>query len=256
MATKAADNGEVVIVELARGVMEFAIKGTSPLICNRMAEKARFELLAPRGRKTASEKASSMKHDPIEEYRASPYRMEAPDAPTALAVLPTMFKQAMASAALDLPGAKKAQIGRLVSVDWDRMPVFGVPRLFMAVTRSADVARTPDIRTRAILPEWACRLRVSFMKPVLREQSIANLLAAAGQLSGIGDWRQGKGSGGFGSFTIVSQDDEDFQRIIATGGREAQEAALLDPQCYDTETEELLGRFGIEMRRRGFKVAA
>lgn len=257
MATKNTDgSGEVVIVELNRGEMEFCVLGSSPLILNRMAEKARMELLAPKGRKTAADKAGSLKHDPLAEFRASPYTLADPNAPTFLAVLPTAFKQAMASAALDLPGAKKAQIGRLVSVDWDKSPLWGVPKMFMAVTRSADMAKTPDIRTRCIVPEWACRLRVNFMKPVLREQSVVNLLAAAGELSGIGDWRQQKGSGSYGSFRLVSADNPDFLRITATGGREPQRAAMENPEPYDEETRELYGWFDVEMRRRGFKVAA
>lgn len=257
MATKTTDtSGEVIIVEMNRGVMDFCILGKSPLILNRMAEKARMELLAPKGRKTAADKQSTLKHDPYSEFRSSPYTMTDPSAPTVLAILPTAFKQAMASAALDMPGTKKAQIGRLVSVDWDRMPLYGLPKLFMAVTRSADAARTPDIRTRCIIPQWACRLRVSFMKPVLREQSVVNLLAAAGELSGVGDWRQQKGSGSFGAFTIVSADDPEFQRIVSTGGRDAQRAAMEKPEPYDDETEELLGWFDTEIKRRGFKVAA
>lgn len=257
MATKSTDtSGEVVIVEMARGVMDFCIVGKSPLILNRMAEKARMELLAPKGRKTAADKAGSLKHDPLEEFRASPYTMASASAPTLLAVLPTAFKAAMASAALDLPGAKKAQIGRLVSVEWDKMPLYGIPKLFMAVTRSADINKTPDIRTRAIVPEWACMLRVTFMKPILREQSVVNLLAAAGELSGIGDWRQQKGSGSFGSFRLASADDPEFLRIVEGGGRAAQQQAMDNPEPYDQETSDLMNWFGVEMRRRGFKVAA
>lgn len=257
MSTKSTSTtGEVVIVEMARGIMDFCIVGTSPLICNRMSEKAKFQLLAPAGRKSASEKASSLKHEPLQEFRDSPYRMQDPAAPTLLAVLPTQFKQAMCSAALDMPGAKKAQMERLVSVDWDRMPLWGIPKLFMAVTRSADINKTPDIRTRAIVPEWACRLRVSFMKPVLREQSIVNLLAAAGSLSGIGDWRQQKGSGSFGAFRLASADDPDYLRITRDGGRGAQEAALTSPEPYDDETSEMMSWYDVEVKRRGFKVAA
>lgn len=257
MVTKSTDtSGEVVIVEMNRGVMDFCILGTSPLICNRMSEKAKFELLAPKGKKTAADKASSLKHDPMREFRDSPYRMMSPNSPTVLAILPTMFKQAMASAALDLPGTKKTQIGRLVSVDWDRTPLYGIPKLFMAVTRSADMNRTPDVRTRAIVPEWACRLTVSFMKPVLREQSIVNLLAAAGQLSGIGDWRQQKGSGAYGSFRIASADDPEYLRIVNTCARDAQQTALDNPEPHDDETSELLSWYDTEIKRRGFKVAA
>ena len=173
-----------------------------------------------------------------------------------LAVLPTLFKKAMGPAALGMPGTKKVQIGRLVSVDWDAMPVWGVPNVFMAITRSADINKTPDVRTRAILPEWACRLSVRFQKPILREQSVANLLAAAGRLSGVGDWRQEKGSGSYGAFKLVSADDKDFLRVIKTGGRNAQQEALDNPIPYNDETSEMLAWFEVELKRRGFKVAA
>lgn len=254
--TKAEVGSEISIIEVVKGEMEFCILGTSPLICNRMSQKVWNELLAPKGKKNAAEKASTVKHDPIKEFRDSPYVIEDPKAPSLLAVLPTAFKKAMGTAALDMPGAKKAQIGRLVSVDWDMQPVFGIPKVFMAITRSADINKTPDVRTRAILPEWACRLKVTFTKPILREQSIANLLAAAGFQSGVGDWRQEKGSGSYGSFKLVSADDKDFVRITKTMGRKAQQAAMDKPEAYNEETEEMLSWFDVEIKRRGFKVAA
>lgn len=244
------------VLEITKGSLTACILGTSPLIMNRMSQKVLHDLLAPKGKKTAAEKASSMKHHPIEEFRAAPYTLTNEDAPTLLGVLPTAFKKAMCTAALDMPGAKKAQIGRLVSVDWGMQPIYGKPKLFMAVTRSADVNKTPDVRTRAILPAWACTLTVEFVKPILREQAVVNLLAAAGVQCGIGDWRQEKGSGNYGAFKLVSADDPEFLRITSTMGRAAQQAAMDEPECYDAETEELLSWFSVEMNRRGFKVAA
>lgn len=250
--TTGAQDAEISIVTLDEGEITFCILGTSPLIQNRMTEKAKQELLMPK-KKTAAERAGNLKHDPIAEFRSSPYRMQSPDAPTLLALLPTMFKQAMGTAALRTPGAKKTEIAQLVRVDWDRIPVFGVPRIFCAVTRSADMNKTPDVRTRAIVPKWACMLTVRFQKPILNEQVIANLLAAAGRVSGVGDWRQEKGSGSFGAFTLVSADNPDFKRICATGGRAAQEAALANPQPYDDETSELMAWFTAEAKARGHK---
>lgn len=257
MAKMKADTGaEIQILEVVKGKMDFCILGTSPLIMNRMSQKVWFELLAPKGKKTAVEKASSMKHDPIREFRDSPYTIQDDKAPTLLAIMPTSFKRAMGTAALDTPGAKKAQIGRLVYIEGELLPIYGIPRVFMAITRSADMNRTPDVRTRAIVPEWACKLSITFTKPILREQSIANLLAAAGFQSGVGDWRQEKGSGSYGSFKLVSEDDKDFVRILKTQGRKAQQEALADPVAYNQETEEMLAWFDTEIKRRGFKVAA
>lgn len=256
MATKKPEvTSEISITTLVEGQMQFCIVGTSPLIFNRLSEKAKQQLLAPE-RKTAAAKASSMKHDPIEEFRASPYRMRNPKAPAVLAVLPTMFKQGMCTAALRSPGAKKTEIEQLVRVNWENIPVYGIPKVFCAITRSADMNRTPDVRTRALLPEWACHFEVRFEKPLLREQTIADLLSTAGRIAGICDWRQEKGSGAYGAYRLCSADDPDFLRIMKTGGRAVQQEALDNPEPYDDDTSELLAWFDVEMKRRGFKVAA
>lgn len=253
MAIQKQTQTEVSILELEQGEMEFCILGTTPLIMNRMSQKAWRELLAPKGRKNAAEKASSLKHDPVKEFRDSPYVLQDPDAPALLGVLATAFKGAMGTAAMDMPGVAKTQIKRMVYVEGELLPVFGIPKLFMAITRSSDMNRTPDVRTRAILPEWACKVKVRFTKPQLREQGIANLLAAAGFTSGVGDWRQEKGSGTYGSFKLVSADNPDFKRITETQGRFAQELALDIPEPYDLETAEMLEWFSVESKARGFK---
>lgn len=256
MATRKVEtSSEIQVIEVVKGQIDFCILGTSPLIMNRMSQKVWHELLAPKGKKNAAEKASSLKHDPIKEFRDSPYIIENKAAPSLLGILPTAFKGAMLTAALDMPGTKRTQMGRLLTVDWDMQPVYGIPRVFMSITRSADMNKTPDVRTRAILPEWACKLTVTFNKPILREQSVANLLAAAGMQSGVGDWRQEKGSGSFGAFKLVSSDDKDFLRIVKTMGRAAQQEAIDNPIAYNAETEEMLAWFDVEIKRRGFKVA-
>ena len=92
------------------------------------------------------------------------------------------------------------------------------------------------------MPKWAARLVVTFTTPLLSQKAVANLLNAAGQIAGIGDFRQEKGAGRFGSFRIVHPDDKEFASIVKTGGRKAQEKAmLLAPAPYNTETSELLG---------------
>jgi hypothetical protein len=243
------------ILQVERGELNVCVLGTSPIILNRMSEKAKRELLMPKGRKTAVEKATSLKHHPMDEYRASAYTLRG-DAPTLLAMLATSFKGAMATAALDLPGAKKAQIGRLTYVNGDYVPLFGVPQLFMSVVRSADMNKTPDVRTRAIVPKWACKLSVTYIKPLMRPNAVANLLAAAGMSIGVGDWRPEKGKGNYGQFQIVDADNPEFLEIIASGGRAAQEEAIENPVCYDDETTSLLSWFDEEINRRSIRGVA
>lgn len=251
MATKAAEkNVEITIQEISRGRMDFCIVGTSPLIMNRMSQKAWHELLAPKGRKTAADKAQNIKHDPVREFRDSPYVLREADAPTLVGVMASGFKKAMLTAALRSVGVNKTEVAQLAYVHGTLTPVFGVPQLLMSITRSADMNKTPDVRTRAIMGEWACRLSVSFAKPALKEQAIANLLSAAGFIAGIGDWRQEKGSGSYGAFRLASEDDPEFVRITRAG-RAEQIEALKNPTAFDDETSEMLAWFAVEMKKRG-----
>lgn len=241
---------EITILEVNQGQLDVAIVGVSPFIYNAMSTKTWHELLMPSPKKNAAEKAANLKHNPIEEYRGSVYHFREDDKATRLNFPSVAFKKAMASAALDIPGANKSQIGRLVWVAGERSEMFGVPQIYCAIVRSADMNRTPDVRTRAILPEWACRISLRYMTPILKEQTIANLLAAAGFTQGVGDGRQQKGSLSFGQFRLCSLDDPDFVRICKTGGRAAQDAALESPEAYDEETERLLAWFNEERVRR------
>jgi hypothetical protein len=254
MAKAKVAEESIEVMEIRKGVVEFCILGRAPVILARMSEKAGRELLLPRGRKSAAEKASNLKHNPYDEFRSSPYTTK--EGPTLLQGLSVWFKKGLAGAALDIPGSSKAQIGRLVWAIGERVPLYGIPQLHMAVTRSADMNKTPDIRTRCIVPEWATTVSFSYAVPIMKQQVIVNLLAAAGMMQGIGDWRPQKGAGSFGQYEIVSADNEDYQRIIAQGGRAAQEAAMADPIPYNDETESLLSWFDVESKRRGFEVVA
>lgn len=252
----AKKSAELDVLKVTHSTLDFCILGTMPLILNRMSEKVMRELLMPKGKKTAAEKRSSLKHNPYQEFLDSPYIDEDESAPTYLQHLSSAFKNAMKGAALDIPGATKAQIGRLTWVNGERIGIYGTPEIFCSVTRSADMNRTPDVRTRAIIPKWACRISVSFVTPMIKEQGIANLLASAGITQGVGDWRVGKGSGTYGQFLLVDEDNEEFQHIMKHGGRDVQRAAMEAPEPYDRETRELLDWFETEAKARGFEVAA
>lgn len=251
MPVRDAAADKIVIQSVETRSLVAALIGTSPLILNRMSQKAARELLMPQGRKNTAERQSSLKHDPLAEFRASPYTMAGDDSPTLLAMMSSAVKGAMMTAALDLPGTKKAQIGRLVYVERDYIPVWGVPRLFMSVTRSADINRTPDIRTRAIVPTWAALVTITFVTPLLTETAVINLLQAAGTISGIGDWRPEKGKGSYGQFIIANANDPRFLEITEAGGRAAQAEAMASPVAYDQESEELWSWFEDEVVVRG-----
>jgi hypothetical protein len=248
MAKTTTKSDEISILEIHTGEAQFCILGTSPLLFNRMAEKAKRELLMPKGRKTTADRASSLKHNPLEEYRNSVYRRSDHVPGLTRLLFPTpAFKAAMATAALDLPGAKKSEIGRLAWALGDKVEIFGIPKLRMDVVRSADMNRTPDVRTRACVGEWACRVTIRFVRPKLRDQAVANLMAAAGVTCGIGDFRQEKGKGNNGQFILVEPDHRDFVRLTTECGTDAQDAALAHPEMWDEETAEMMEWFSAEI---------
>lgn len=242
---------EISILEISQGEVSFAVVGVMPLIMNRMAEKAKRELLLPRGPKGKAERAQSLKHDPVAEYRASVYRNYGDNPPTRLCLPAPAFKGAMMTAALRIPGSTKTEIGQLTWVVGERVNVWGIPELRMDVVRQAGMNAAPDIRTRGCLRRWASVITIRFVSPNLTQRSVVNLSGGGGIIAGVGDFRQEKGKGNYGQFRITDLEDAEFQEIVASGGREAQDAALEHYTCYDGETEELLEWYNEEILRRG-----
>jgi len=215
----------------------------SELVLNRMSEKAKFQLLAPGARKNEAERRAILKHEVYEEFRAAAYHPNA-DEDTYLGIPAPAFKGVLATAALDTPGATKAQIGRLTWVvgpkDKRIVGVYGIPKLFMQVVRSSGINKAPDIRTRPILPEWAAHIIVNFQMPLLDADIITTLSVNGGFFCGVGDGRQEKGKLSFGQYELVPPTDADYKRIVKEGNKKAQIAAMADPQPFDEETDRLL----------------
>lgn len=223
--------------------------GASPLIMHRFSQKAWRELLFPGRKENLASLEQNLKHDPVSEFRGAIYMNRDPKTKSAIHLPNGAIHGAIASAALDIPGAKKAQIERLTSVVDVNVELFGIPNLFCAMVRNSDMNRTPDVRTRPIFPEWACSVTVRYMRDVLSERTIVNLLGAAGYIVGIGDWRPQKG-GSYGTFRIVGDDDVNFQRVVKQQARSAQLKAIEHPIFFDPESEELITWFEGEVARR------
>lgn len=242
---------EIEIAELRRESLEVCVVGRSPLILNCMAAKAKRELLLPKRKMNAAEKAGSLKHDPLQEFRDSAkYSVE--DDGHLLCLPATAFKSAIRSAALVIPGATKSQIGRLTYIDGEEVGVFGKPSMMMSVVRSADINHTPDIRTRCAIKEWCAKLTIVYCVPILTGKSVRNLLSVAGEVIGVGDFRPEKGAGAFGRFEIVEETSEEYQAILANGNN-VQESVMNSetPPYYDGETAKLHHWYKNELAERG-----
>lgn len=237
------------IVPLKQGVIKLRIVGVTPLIQNKMSAKVKAGLLVGSRKKTRAEKLD-IKHDPLQEYRDSMELMGA-EGPTALGLRIVAVKAAMCTAAIETAGLTKAGTQRLLFMPGALTPLYGTPQLSMMVVRSADINRTPDIRSRGFLPKWGAEIEINYIVPQLSAQAVITLLRNAGMVIGVGDGRQEKGKFAYGSFRVLdAQDDPEWDELVANHGRKAQEAALANPECADDETAELLEYFYAERTRR------
>ena len=227
------------IESLQQTEVSFKIIGTAPLIYNSMSLKAQKTLLMGAAKKTAAEK-KEIKHNPEEEFVDSCYINGTTG--SYLSFPSTGIKRGMATAALETAGVTKASINRGIYVVGEHINVWGKPYMNMSVVRSSDINRTPDIRTRAKLPNWCTEVTVRYINPTFSQLDITALLVNAGTLCGLGDWRIEKG-GPMGGYRIVQTKDDQkiFDRLVKEEGATCQKLALENPEieAHDNMSHEL-----------------
>jgi hypothetical protein len=252
MAAKKAmvsGNAEITVQPLRRASAKLRIIGLQPLYQNRMPAKVQQGLLVGTRKKTKVERIE-IKHNPLSEYQSS---MEIVSAgPTALGVRVTAVKAAMCTAALETPGLTKSSTQRLLFMPGDYFALYGTPQLKLDVVRSADINRTPDVRSRAYLPKWGAEVEIQYIVPQLSLTSVVTLLSNAGILVGVGDFRQEKGKGAYGSFRVIGsgEHDDEWEDLVRNHGRAPQLAAIENPEFADRDTSDLMDFYEQEVGRR------
>lgn len=228
----------------------FQLIGSAPLILNRMAEKAKRDLLYPTP--ISKRPKGTLKHEPLTEYQDSVHRrLLTEKGPTRLIFPASALKSVLGTASLESDGVTKAGVGRNTWIDGFYISIWGEPQLLMSVVRSAGMNKTPDIRTRAILPVWCAEIAITYITPRFNVRVISNLLHNGGMTCGLGDWRQEKGSGSNGRYTLCHPNDPRFKAVQESGGTEVQDKALKEPGFFDYDSGELFGWFYEEVHRRG-----
>lgn len=250
MTIKVKKEETIEVPPLVREHAIVRILGTTPMFQHRFSQKALLQLLAGGRKKTAAEKAF-IKHKPHDEFRDSLECVEG--GPTAIGLRAVAVKGAMCNAAVQTAGMTKAGTQRLLYIPAELVPLYGVPQIRLDVVRNSDINRTPDVRSRPFFPRWGAELEIAYVKPQLNLAAVITLLANAGSIIGVGDFRQEKGRGSFGCFRVLGStdgDDAEWEALVKEGGREAQLLAIKNPQPANRETEELLDLYDEELRRR------
>lgn len=246
---KTATAETITVTTMKPASVTLRIIGFTPMFQNRMTEKAKQYFLTGGGKKTAAEKVD-IKHDPIEEFRSSIERMPQ-DQETAIGIRVVAIKAAMCDAAIDTKGVAKTEAQRLLFMPGELVAMYGTPQLRLDIVRSADMKKTPDLRSRAFFPKWGAEINIQYMQPRLNAKAVVGMLANAGQLIGIGDFRQQKGKGSFGLFRVIADEqDDEWDDLVANHGKAAQLAAIRSPGYANDETAELMEFFHQETIRR------
>lgn len=258
MAVKKAPSATTLEIQpLKQGRMTLRMMGTTPLYFNSMSSKAMRDLLVGAGKKTAAQK-KEIKHNPEQEFRDSVYKK--PHGETLLCFPAPGVKGAMATAALETDGVTKTSVQRLIFLPQTHVQIWGKPQLKIDVVRSADMNKTPDMRTRAYLPRWCAEVDIAYVQSTLSAYSISSLLTNAGSIVGIGDFRQEKGRGSFGTFAVMTEDSMgDWQSewdSLMREGREVQQEALDNPEFADQQTADLMEFIQEERMRRDITLVA
>lgn len=248
MAKKEVEQ-EIHVPELRRGIVRLRIIGQTPMFQNRMAAKAKQQLLVGGRKKTAADRVQ-IKHHPAAEFRDSLERMR--EGPTALGLRVVAMKAAMCTAALETSGITKTSAQRLLFMPGDLTALYGVPQLRMdcgSVCGYQSDARRSD---KGVSPQWGAEIEIHHVLPQLPVSSVVTLACNAGVLIGLGDFRQEKGKGAFGSFRVITPDmqDDEWDELVANHGRGPQLAAIDNPEYADEDTAELMEYFHGEEKRR------
>ena len=239
--------GTVAVKPISVARLVCHVVGVSGLYHHRMSLKATNTLLVGGKKKTATEKRE-VKHHPRDEFRDSMHIGGRPPGP--LVQFPgSGFKRALRTAAIESEGITGAAVDRLIWVEDEMVGIHGIPLLRMDVVRSADMNRTPDVRTRAFMPAWAASFTISYCRLSLGD--VNTLLQNAGHIVGIGDFRQEKGRGSYGRFVVSTE--AEFKRLKTTHKAQKVAVEAADPDMGHGDTIALLQHYDATMEAHGVK---
>jgi len=254
-------------VEIPRLVEErlmIFIVGTSPYVPHRLSTDVLKVFAGPRGSKAngtskAAAKAegnggiitlNSYSHpEMFKEFQESLYIKRRETGETYFTLPAGGVKGAIEFVLPHFPGvASKNSLNRLVHLITDykkaqpEVELFGIPRMWTTnVTVGPWNSRSPDVRTRAIFPEWAACFCIGYQAPYTKE-TILNIIHNAGHMAGLGDGRaETGGNGKFNAGTFELVNESEFYRLtcVKYGKKAAQIEAFNDPHLFDRDTEEV-----------------
>lgn len=208
--------GSIIVAPINIATYRFHIVGTSPLLTHRFDIDAFWA--AEEAKHKVGVKAKREARNPQALFLAGLYLLPESETPKAIGSYPgrveavggqygipsDSIKKAVASAAYRYCGAKNQveilgalmMVDELIEIKSPNNPVMRADRVVLP-----GAGRALDVRFRPQFWPWTMAVDISFATSVVSLDSLTNVLVAAGQLVGVGDWRQEK-KGRFGTFTL------------------------------------------------------
>ncbi len=200
--TTTASNKAILIPSISFGYAKITLVGETPLIVNKMSEKARQQMLDKQMKVAKNPKEAK---DPQACFEGSLYRI--PGKKNKYGIPAGGVKQCAVSACRFVDGIPMsiaqgsfhvlAGAGNLIEIDGD------APVMDEAIVRVGKFPnKVADIRYRARFDKWKVTVPVKFNKLVISVEQLCNLFDNAGFSIGLCEWRPEK-KGNFGMFKVA-----------------------------------------------------
>lgn len=192
----------VVLERVSVGVIDVTVDGITPLITHKWSNKAKKMM---RDKQTGKAKKASQRDPKViaEEIEGATYRL--PDGRPGVPAV--AIKSAMVGAARLYDNVSMTELRRMLFVRGEG-PEQLIPIEYEEMIEREDVVRismgTSDLRYRPQFNGWSLTFTIEFAERIDGD-SILNLLMAAGQFEGIGEWRPSSpksATGTYGRFEV------------------------------------------------------
>lgn len=192
---------EVVISPVSVENMYLELKGETPLLMNKFADREKKDMLDKQLKKTREKKARDIEQEVEEKIHRTPDGK--PGFPA------TGFKKAMTESAPYLTGMDKKLakgaffiLGNLVPIEYEKMVVNE------ATVKLSGRGSVSMVRFRPEFVNWSCKLLIRYNANQISPEQIVNLANLAGFHIGVGDWTPQHG-GQYGMFKVVANDGKE-----------------------------------------------
>ena len=199
-------NSPIIIQPPNIAVVQFNVRGTSPLISHRWSEKAKQMMLDKQMKKAVKPHTAK---NPQKDFEESLYLLSNGKHPKGPYGFPAVgFKAAAVRAAKSLPTMTMTDARSMFYVvpdDGDLVKIIGDPPVMRE--DMVKISQSTDIRYRGEFKKWSVVLTVKYNADVISPEQLLNLFELAGFCCGVGEWRMERG-GTNGTFTLLEVNKE------------------------------------------------